>query len=541
MGSKGFFKGALILSVSGLIVKIIGALYRIPLARLIGSEGMGLYQLAYPVYAILLTLSTAGIPVAISILVAEKQAKGDHHGGRRIFRLSLTILSITGLFFALILILSSRWLADSALKDPRVYYALITIAPAIVLTSICSSFRGYFQGNQNMVPTAVSQIVEQIIRVGTVLILAYLLLPKGLEFAAAGATFGAVTGGIAALTILLLAYIKHQKKSKTKFQAATPDPEPLPSLLQRMAVLALPISIGGLVVPIMQVIDALIIKDRLQAIGYSFKEATALYGNFSGMANTLINIAPIITISISVALVPIISEAMAKNDQRVVNYRVNQALWSTFLIGFPSAAGLWVLATPICVMLYKIPEVGPLVAVLTPSTLLLGLYQTTRGTLQGMGKTYLPVINLAIGIAIKGSLNYILVAIPFLNIQGAGIATVAGFSVAVLLNFYYVKKYTDFQMNWQKNIILPLGSSIFMILTTGLTYNLINQKMGNISGVTLGTANAIGVTIAIMVGILSYTLAILLTGGVKANDLRIIPAIGPKLADRLDKFKYFKS
>lgn len=526
MGEKSFFKGALVLSIAGLIVKVIGALYKIPLARLIGDEGMGLYQMAYPVYGILLTLSTAGIPVAISILVAEKQAKDDYYGAHRIFRLSLMMLAAMGSFFTLLLIISSKWLSQHVFLNPGVFYALIAVAPAIFLTAVSSAFRGYFQGNQTMVPTAVSQIVEQIIRVVTVLLLAYLLLSHGLPYAAAGATFGAVTGGLAALAVLLSAYRKHRQKNKARLKAAGPI-EPAMPLLQRIITLAFPVSIGGLVVPVMQVIDATIIPTRLQVAGYTFERATGLFGQFSGMANPLINIAPIITISISLALVPIISEAVTKNDRQEVSYRVNQALWSTFLIGLPSAAGLLVLATPICVMLYGIPEVGPLVAVLTPSTLLLGLYQTTRGTLQGMGKTYLPVINLTVGIIIKGILNYVLVAIPRLGIQGAGIATVTGFTVSVILNLFYVKKYTQFKMDWKKSLFLPLLSTCIMSLAVLLVYHFANQFLGN----------TLAVIIAIVTGIITYGVAILATGGVNPQDLRIIPGIGPKLAGILRKFK----
>lgn len=529
VSNKSFFRGALVLSLAGLFVKVIGALYKIPLARLIGDEGMGLYQMAYPVYGILLTLSTAGVPVAISILVAEKQAENDYYGSRRIFRLSAAMLGAFGLFFSLVLVLSAAWLTHHVFQDARVYSALLAVSPAILLTSVSSSFRGYFQGNQTMVPTALSQIIEQIVRVATVLLLAYLLLPHGLEWAAAGATFGAVTGGMASVAILLFYYRRHKKNHRDKWQPVQPQ-EPVAHLLKRIITLALPVSVGGLVVPIMQVIDAAIIPMRLQVAGHSPKMATGLYGQFSGMANPLINIAPIITISISLALVPIIAEAMAKNDRREVSRRVNQALWSTFLIGMPAAAGLGVLATPICDMLYAKPEVGPLVAVLTPSTLLLGLYQTTRGTLQGMGKTHLPVINLTVGVIIKGTLNYLLVAVPFLSIQGAGIATVTGFSVSVALNWYFVRKYTGFSLDWRKTISLPLVCTVFMAVMTRLAYLLVSSHAGNTAGVL----------VAICTGIITYGFAILATGGVKAADLKFIPGIGPKLARLLEQCKFIK-
>jgi len=529
MTSRSFLHGAFILSVAGLIVKVMGALYRIPLA-----EGIGLYQMAYPIYTMLLALSTAGIPVAISILVSEKQAKGDDTGAKRVFFVSLSILAIVGFVITLLLMLNSRWIVNNVLFDTRAYYALLAISPAIFVTAISSAFRGYFQGNQTMVPTALSQVFEQFIRVATVLALAYILIPRGIEFAAAGAAFGAVTGSIAALFVLIIAYIsfrnKHQKNNAVSLSAIH-EAEPVITLMKRITALALPISIGGLVVPIMQVIDATIIPTRLQDAGHSIARATELFGQFSGMANVLINLPPIITISVAISLVPTISEALAKNQLEDARYRINLGLWVTFLIGLPAAAGLFILGTPIAEMLFKIPEVGKSIAVLAPSTLLLGLYQTTRGALQGMGKTYLPVINLTVGIIIKGSLNYILVGIPTLGIIGAGIATVTGFTVSVLLNYYHVKKYTSLKMSWKRNVTIPLICTILMAIVALLVYELTINSIGN----------TLAVVFAISTGMIIYSFSLLLLGGVKVKDLNSIPRIGPKVASFLTKLKIFKS
>ncbi|MBS3968667.1 MAG: stage V sporulation protein B [Clostridia bacterium] len=533
MSSRNFLKGAFILSIAGIIVKIMGALYRIPLARLIGGEGIGLYQMAYPIYTMLLALSTAGIPVAISILVSEKRSRNDDQGAKRVFLVSLSILAVVGLLFTLLLVLSSKWLAAYVLFDTRAFYALIAVAPAILVTAISSAFRGYFQGNQTMVPTALSQVVEQFIRVATVLALAYIFLPRGIEFAAAGAAFGAVTGSLAALFVLVVAYIsfrnKRQKNNPFSLTSIY-DVEPIISLTKRIVALALPISIGGLVVPIMQVVDATIIPTRLQDAGHSIARATELFGQFSGMANVLINLPPIITISIAVSLVPAISEAMAKNQIEEARYRINLAMWMTFLIGLPASAGLFILAAPIAEMLFKIPEVGQSIAVLAPSALLLGLYQTTRGALQGLGKTYLPVINLTVGIIIKGSLNYILVGIPTLGIIGAGIATVTGFTASVLLNYYHVKKHTGFKMNWKRNVTIPLICTTLMAILAFLVYDLAVEPLGN----------TLSVVIAITAGILVYSFSLLFLGGVKVRDLNTIPKIGPRIARFLTRLKIFK-
>ncbi|MBC8015183.1 MAG: oligosaccharide flippase family protein, partial [Sporomusaceae bacterium] len=193
MSKDTFLKGALILTFAGVLVKIIGSVNRILLSRLLGGEGIGLYQMAYPIYLLALSVSSAGIPVAISIIVAEKVALSDFRGANRVFRISLALLSVTGIIFTFLLYFGAEWLIEHQfVRDARAYYAIVALAPAILFVTILSSYRGYFQGLQMMTPTAVSQIFEQLFRVVTMIFLAYYLLPLGLEYAAAGASFGLV-------------------------------------------------------------------------------------------------------------------------------------------------------------------------------------------------------------------------------------------------------------------------------------------------------------------------------------------------------------
>jgi len=527
MTGRNFLKGAFILSFAGVLIKLMGAVYRIPLARLIGGEGMGLYQMAYPVYTMILALSTAGIPVAISLLVSEKEALGDFRGARRVFLVSLVMLALVGLAFTLLLFFNSYWLASHVLYDERAFYPLIAICPAIFITAVSSAFRGYFQGNQTMVPTAISQVFEQLFRVLTVLVMAYFLLSYGVEFAAAGATFGAVTGSVASLIVLLIFYMLFSWRGREEADRSSSKGEPFASLLGRIIIIAVPLSLGGLVMPIMQVIDATIVPLRLQAAGHSMARATELFGQFSGMANTLINLPTIVTISLAVSLVPAISEAMAKKRPAQVKSLIDAAIWVTVLLCLPSAVGLWLLSTPIARFLYGIPEVGLSIAVLAPTTLLLGLYQATSGALQGTGKTYLPVKNLLIGVMLKGTLNYYLVGLPSLGIKGAGIATLVGFTVALLLNYRDVKKHTGFSLSWYKSIFTPMiGTAVMSFLVIRVYYAVVNSF-----------GNSAAVLLSIAVGGLSYLLVILLLGGIKVKDLELIPGVGAKFSKLLQKFK----
>ena len=228
MSKNSFIRGALILTIAGIIVKFIGAFSRIYLSRLLGGEGIGLYQMAYPIYLLCLSVSSAGLPVAISIMVAEKNAIHDYVGGQRVFKISLTVLTLTGVFFSIALFFGASWLIDNNIvRDARAYWSLIALAPAVFCATIVATMRGYFQGLQDMMPTAVSQIVEQLVRVVTMIGLAIILLPKGLESGAAGATLGAAPGALIALFVLLWCYWIERKTRKelylTQNKSIVPD------------------------------------------------------------------------------------------------------------------------------------------------------------------------------------------------------------------------------------------------------------------------------------------------------------------------------
>ena len=213
MSADKFLRGAMILTLAGLMVKVIGSVNRILLSRLLGGEGIGLYQMAYPVYLLLVAISSAGIPIAISIIVSEKLAQKDYANVQRVFKVSLGLMAVTGLLFASSLFVAAGWLVDSGIiTDSRAYYGLIALTPAVFLSTILACFRGFFQGQQMMTPPAVSQILEQFVRVMTMLVLAYILLPKGLEYAAAGAAFGAAPGALMGLCVLTFFYFKYRAR-----------------------------------------------------------------------------------------------------------------------------------------------------------------------------------------------------------------------------------------------------------------------------------------------------------------------------------------
>ncbi|HZK43877.1 MAG TPA: polysaccharide biosynthesis protein, partial [Syntrophomonadaceae bacterium] len=510
--TKNFLKGALILSIAGAISKILGALYRIPLARLIGDEGIGLYQMAYPIYTTILALATAGVPVAISILVARKETEGFSGDSKKIFRISLLILFVFGLILTVLVMQSAGILATYVLKDSRAYYPILAVAPAIFFAGLMSVFRGYFQGYQSMVPTAVSQVIEQLFRVTAVLILAYMLFPLGLEYAAAGATFGAVVGGIAGFIVLSIYYYFFQKKQAFSGRELIYSGASSITLGKDMIRLAIPVSFGAVVLPLVQMLDAVIVPGRLMAINYTTGAAVALYGQLSGMAAVLISLPTIFTISIATSLVPAISEALTQKGKGLLTERLNYAFRAGMIISLPSAAGLFVLAYPICDLLYGVPEAGFALEPLAFSCIALAAFQLSSAGLQGIGRPEVAMRHLIVTGALKVIFNYYLTSVPMLNIQGAAIGTVIAFTVGSLLNLIVLKRLTGIKYEFGRLAKIAL-ITIIMGIGTKLSYGFLVGMDVNSHFATL---------LAILVGMGIYGILLII---IKEFDMNMIKRI----------------
>ncbi|MDK2924514.1 MAG: stage sporulation protein [Bacillota bacterium] len=514
--SQSFLGGAAVLAAAGIISKVFGAVYRIPLARLIGAEGMGLYGMAYPLYAMILALSTAGVPVAISKLVAEKLAQGRPREARQVFRVALEALFVSGLVFSLLLFGLARFMVGwGFLRDARAYWPVAAISPAIFLVAVASALRGFFQGQQNMMPTAVSQVLEQLLRAGTALLLGYLLLERGIEFAAAGAAFGAVTGAAGALAVLLW-YMRREGLTLRE----RVEPGARWGILGTVFSLAVPVSLAGLVMPIIQNLDVIIVPRRLEVAGYGVREATALFGQLSQMAATLINLPTIITVALSVSLVPAISAAVAGGDKAVLRARMETALRLTVLLELPAFVGLFVLARPVMALLYDLPAAGTALASLSASCLFLGLHQTTSGILQGLGRTDIPVRSLVVGAAVKVVFTYVLTAIPALGIRGAALGTVATFVVAAILNSLAIERLVGFPWNARELLLKPGAAAIIMAACVRIGYRLLLPLVGT----------SLTTLLAILIGVVTYSLALIVVRAVRPEDLELLPGPGRAIA-----------
>ncbi len=540
MKRESFLKGAMVLAVAGVLTRILGAVYRIPLVGLVGAEGVGLSNLVYPLYTMLLAISTMGIPIAISKLIAERIAKDNYRGAQRVFSYSLQVLLASGLVFSALLFLGARVFARDLFREPRAYMSIIAISPAILLVAVMSSFRGFFQGLQKMIPTAISQIVEQVVRVGTMLTLAYLLMPRGVEFAAAGITFGAVSGGLAGLCYLTWLYLRFRPEFMDRvrrYDGGGRDTEG--SVIWEILRLSIPVSMAGLVLPLMQFFDSAIVVPRLQASGVPTEQATALFGRLAGMAFPIVNLPTMVTYALGIALVPAISAAMVSGRRGAAQRLAGKGLRVTMLFILPAMVGIYVLATPIMALLYPSEfstaeaarQGGTLLATLVSGTLFLAAQQTSSGVLQGIGRTDVPVKSLLVGAAFKVAITWYLTGIPQYGVNGAALGSVIGFLVASSLNVSSAASLLGFTVHLGDLFVKPVLAVAVMALGARASFTWI---LGALHRQSIATVAAIGIGAAV------YGVTLALIGGVYASDLEMVPRLGPRLAATLEKWGLLK-
>jgi stage V sporulation protein B len=525
-GSKNFLKGTLILTISSIVVKVIGALNWVILSRIMGGEGIGLYQMGFPIYLMAITVSSAGIPVAISIVTAEKVAQEDYGGARRVFHVSLRMLLVTGIFFSMVLFFGAGWLVK-LLPDPRAYYSIIALAPAVFFVTFLSSFRGYFQGWQIMTPTACSEVTEQLVRVITMIAFSYLLMPYGLTYAAAGASMGAGAGAFCGLLVLLGFYWRLKKKFFP--DGANTEPkvkESAVSIMKRLILLALPVSMSSLMLPVVSNLDMMIVPKRLLVAGYTVPEATTLFGYLSGMAVPLINMSTILTAALSISLVPAISESRTLGDHAGIRSKVSTAFTVASVITIPCSVGLHLLGGRVAALIYNAPNAGPAIETMSWAIFLLGLHQVSTGILQGLGKTRIPVINMIIAAAIKVFLNWNLTAMPSLGIRGSSMATVADIGVAAILNLFFIKKYTAFTIEI-KQLVKTLACAVVMGGAVVAVLKFVHSG---------GMALLLSIVIAIPV----YILMLLALKTLSVEELQQIPFVGRRMITLGRKLGFIK-
>ncbi len=577
--------GAMVLVVATALVKIIGAVFKIPLTGVIGSLGRGYFASAYNIYTPIYAISMAGLPIAVSTIVSKNVALGKYKDVKQVMKVTFPLFLGLGVLGTSVILLASKTYVSSV-NSPLAIYSVLMIAPSVLFCCIMSTFRGYYEGLRNMYPTAISQVIESLGKLIFGLTLSKIVIAYAVkQVAQTGAVFGekAVDGNLPAVAYALAAaaaisgvtlgtvfaclfvILRHKIKKDgiTKEQLInSPLAAGKKDTVNDIIKIAVPTALSSLVLNITNFIDTWMIQNRLDGVveknldvimnlyGKSIESAniasenihTFLYGAYDTTLDFR-NLIPTIVMTLGVSAIPVVSAAVAKKDRPLVSDTVNTVFRTTMLIALPAGAGFFALSEPILSMLYNGTENQSAIAIAAPVLALYGiimpllsLSSPLTNILQGIGRADVPAKTLAIACIFKVGLNYILIGIPEINVKGAVFGTACFYIVCIAINFSVLKKETGIKIDFKTVILKPFiaavlcgGSAylVFMLLSSVLTFG---DPSSRLNGTTLSCVIAIGVAVVV------YAISALLLKTLVKNDILLLPK-GEKIAKILEKYK----
>ena len=518
------FGGVAILAVGIAIVKLIGALFKIPLFNVLGESGATDFNNAYAIYSVLLTISTAGLPVALSKTVSEANTLGRHNHKQKVFRVALMSM---GLVSFAVMWFGADWLSG-LMNNSHAAPGIMALAPAVVCVGCLSAFRGYAQGHMNMTPTAVSQIMEALCKLFLGLGLAavimwggFAFIPDGerTSFAAAGAITGVTVGTVLALVYMTANYLRTRRQTAL---AGTDTPGSAGSIFAQLMRIAVPITLSTSLVPIINVLDNSLVLGQLQdALGMTEAASRALYGNYA-VAVSLHNLPGSFMTAFTAAIIPAVSAALARKDRGGAARITGSVLRITALLAMPMGVGLMVMAGPIMRLLYPGYDVtitGPLLAIAGPAAICVCLVLVSNSVLQAYGHVNVPIVTTLIGGAVKIASNYQLVAIPEVNIYGAPMGLLLCYGVTLALDLVLLRRTAQGVGSYLKIFGKPLLASAVMGAAAWALYGLCAGLLGN----TFALVLAIGAAVVI------YLILVLALRALSRDDVMLMPK-GEKIA-----------
>ena len=549
--TKLFVNGVLILTVSNILVKAIGLLFKIPLHDILGDDGMGYFNAAYTIYTTFFMVSTAGLPVAISYMISRSRAAGNFVQVKKIMRIAFAVFFVIGAVGTCALFFGSGFFSENVAKIPESKYCIMAIAPTLFFVCLTSAFRGYFQGHQVMWPTAVSQLLESLGKLLIGILLANWSIGRGdaLPVTAAWTIFGLTIGVLCGMGFIWITKLLYNTQH-INAEYELPDSYSMPSasaksLLRELVVIAIPVTLSSSVMSLANLIDLTVISRQLQAIGFTTKGAAALYGNYTTLAVPMFNLIPVLVYPIGYSLVPMISALLVKKEKEEAKRVTTSSLKTAAILSMPCTVGMAVLSFPILSLIYgnasllmKYTAEGselltdkmfmsyvtqttssaslaaPLLSILAVSSFLVCMLAITNSILQAHKKPYLPLISMLIGAAVKIAASFLLIGNPAIGIYGAPISTDICYIVVVVCNFYFCARYADFRPSVRKVFVKPLISAALCGLAAIGTYALAAKVLGPSRLITLVAIAAAGVV---------YFAALLLLRALEKEDFDFIP------------------
>ncbi len=531
---NSFFGGAAILAGGIIIVKVIGALYKIPLGWILSDAAFADFNTAYNIYSLLIVISTGGLPVALSKMVSEAHATERGNQVQKVFRISMVTFCILGTITFAFMFFFPRQLADF-MNNSRSYYSILALAPALFFICPLSALRGYFQGHSLMAPTAVSQIIEAMCKLLFGLSLAWLMVRQGLDesMAAGGAIVGVTIGcGLAAVYMLVV-----YRGFRAHAPGYSDTPERSGEIFRTLMALAIPITLGSSVMAVANLIDTKLVLGRLQdAAGFTEEVARALKGIYD-KAVTIYNLPTQFMVPLTASVIPAVSAAQAMKDYRQGALVSETALRTTALLAIPAGVGLSVLAEPIIRLLYPATDVklaGWTLTILGYAAIFVCLMLVCNAILQAHKHAGIPMIATLVGCVLKIVINYVLVGDPDINIWGAAFSTLSCFGFIALLELVIIKLILPKSLSYARVFVKPVLNSAVMGLAVWAVYGLASRCLVGIgpfgdAGALSGLGNAVCVVIAVGVGVVIYFALVLLTRAISKDDLSLMPK-GDKIA-----------
>ncbi|MCI8651626.1 MAG: polysaccharide biosynthesis protein [Oscillospiraceae bacterium] len=530
-----FFGGAAILAASALLVKGIGALYRIPLGNILPDEVMGDYNAAYNIYNFFLTISTAGLPVALSKTISEANTLGRKNQVNKIFRVAFNTFLAMGLISFFCMTVLSGFMASVVLENPKAVYCVVALAPSVLCVCIMSSFRGYFQGHFNMVPTGISQVIEAGFKLVIGLALAFYavyVLQKP-DFGSVGAIIGVSCGSVVALCYIITLFLKSRREQKR--ESASDSPDSAGAILANLLRLAVPITLGSAATSLVTLIDTKLVMGQLTGIfqtvdglllnpdgtGPALDAARTLYGIYS-KTMSIYNLPFSMMVPLTACIIPAVSGALARKNHREAQRVSESALRVGLLLALPMGMGLFALGGPIMGLLFPAIDVtiaGPLLSVLGLASIFVALQLLCNSILQANNMVNLPILAVIVGGITKVVVNYNLVGNPDIRINGAPVGTLCCFIVISALEIFIIRRAIPKPPSFLRAFLKPFLASALMAAAAWGSYGLLHRFLGN----SLSTVGAI------LVGVVVYLILVLALRVISKDDLALMPK-GDKIA-----------
>ncbi|MEG1790000.1 MAG: polysaccharide biosynthesis protein [Oscillospiraceae bacterium] len=527
---QNYLHGATILAAGVIIMKILGAIYKIPVRNTIGDDGYALFLTAYNVYNVFLTLATAGLPVALSRMIAEANTQGRPMQARRTFSVAWLTFLVLGVVCSLLMYLFPTELA-AALNNVEAAQSIWALSPGVLLVCLTSAYRGYCQGHENMIPTTIGQVLEVLVKVIVGLALAwyFVRLGKGTPVASAGAIFGVTAGGLAALIYMFL-----YKRRKYKDEPlASPDvPDSRAKILGRLMRVGIPITLGASVLSVINLVDTGLCMGRLQdAAGFSYGDSKVLYGVY-GAAQTLYNLPAAFITPLTISIVPAIAACMVRKQRGEAAKIAENSLRISTVVALPMGVGLSVLAYPIMTILYPgSHSSGPeLLSIMGIASFFVCIAIMQNAILQAHGNEIYPIFSMLAGGLVKIAINWFLVADPAINILGAPIGTVCCYMVMCVMNHLFLCKCLEKKPSIGRILLRPALSCAAMgLVAWGVNAGLCSLLGGaDISRIRM----EFSMLVSILAAVLVYVAAIVVTRAVTLEDMKLIPK-GDRIAKLL--------